>query len=394
MLMPTENPEKRTPTLNVVCRGSAQDMGEAQGEMLRERVSELYRALAQMEPYRLKQPKWMPYGLYRRLTEQKSGKYLASALKDSPEIAARLQGLARGANLSIRAASLFHALEPMLSAVDPESAHAASAGCSVVAVGKNRSARKEPIIGRNFDYLPLAQPFYILRRDEPKYGLRSLIFTSAPLIGAVDGINEAGLCITFNYAYTVDSARPAPTISMRIAEILSQCRTVEEAAAWMKKHPHWGAGLLLLVDESGDMASLELSQSRSHLRRSQNDEDIVFHSNRFHCAEMSPVQVSESAHWSQRAPRALRGTRILQSSETRDARFQELLSSEKTWDLGDLSHLFSDHGPNNTPSRDTICIHSDYWQTTASLQLLPASRKLRISYSTACQADYQEFQLD
>lgn len=393
MLMPAETSKKPRPTLNVVCRGSAREMGEAQGEILRERLPELFRSLACIEPYRLKQPKWMPYGLYRKFTERKARAYLASALADSPELAARIEGLARAAHVSIRSLSLFHALEPMLSAVDAESAHAASAGCSVMAVGKRRSAYGEPIIGRNFDYLPLAQPFYILRRDEPKDGLKSLIFTSAPLIGAVDGINEAGLCLTLNYAYTVDSARPAPTISMRISEVLRQCRTVQEATTWMKQHPHWGAGLILLVDESGDMASLELSQTQSHIRRCRADEDILFHSNRFHSPEMQAVQVPAAAHWSHRAPRALRGRRILQSAETRDARFRELLSHRQTLDLQDLAGIFSDHGPEASPSRDTICIHSDYWNTTASLQLLPASRKLRVSYSTACQADYQEFQL-
>ena len=43
------------------------------------------------------------------------------------------------------------------------------------------------IIARNFDYLPLVQPFYVLRESRPRDGFRSLEFTVAPLGGAVDG---------------------------------------------------------------------------------------------------------------------------------------------------------------------------------------------------------------
>ena len=79
------------------------------------------------------------------------------------------------------------------------------------------------MIARNFDYLPLIQPFYLMREVDPKDGLRSLDFTCAPLAGAVDGLNEAGLCITCNYAYVTDAPTYAGTMSMAIADALAQC---------------------------------------------------------------------------------------------------------------------------------------------------------------------------
>ena len=53
----------------------------------------------------------------------------------------------------------------------------------------------------------------------------------------------------------------------------------------------------------------------------------------------------------------------------------------------------SDHGHDDQPSAETICMHSDYWHTTACLQFFPKQRKMRVAYDTACRARYEEFQL-
>ena len=75
------------------------------------------------------------------------------------------------------------------------------------------------MVARNFDYLPLIQPYYLIRESRPQGRLRALEFTTAPLAGAVDGMNEAGLCITYNYGFTTDEpTRPAAPISMAISE--------------------------------------------------------------------------------------------------------------------------------------------------------------------------------
>ena len=149
----------------------------------------------------------------------------------------------------------------------------------------------------------------------------------------------------------------------------------------------------MLADDQGDLAALELSHTRCQLRRIPEAQDVLFHSNSYQSRRMQSVQVSPSARWSGRAPTPLRGKRILQSSECRDARFRELLSQQNIFDLEDLARIMADHGPEGTASDNSICKHSDYWHTTASLQLIPAERRIRISYSTACQAKYHDFQL-
>ncbi len=53
----------------------------------------------------------------------------------------------------------------------------------------------------------------------------------------------------------------------------------------------------------------------------------------------------------------------------------------------------SDHGPNLDPSGDTVYMHSDYWHTTACLQLYPRERRLRVAYDSACRAQFVDFTL-
>jgi hypothetical protein len=158
-------------------------------------IHELRRELAQLEVFRLGQPAWLPYGAYRWIAERRAGGLLARGLKaDDSGTRSRLQGIGEGAGLGWGAVCLFNALEPFLSSVG--GCIACGFACSAVAIRGARSVTGEPVIARNFDYLPLTQPFHIVREDRPARGLRSLEFTVAPLAGALDGVNEAGLCVT------------------------------------------------------------------------------------------------------------------------------------------------------------------------------------------------------
>jgi predicted choloylglycine hydrolase len=380
--------------LDAVCAGSPHDIGAAQGQAVSDRIWGARRALARLEAFRLEQPRWMPYLLFRRLAERKADRLLASALRrDYPEMAERLSGLVVGAAMGAAAVRLFHALEPMLSNVRGRVVMPCPGACSAVAVAAGRSATGEPMIHKNFDYLPLVQPFYTLRDCRPTGRMRSLDFTVAPLVGAIDGINEAGLCITYNYAFTLDAAAPTGTISMAISESLERCSTVAEAAEWITSRPRWGGGLLMLADAGGDIASLELSSTRARLRRPADGAQVVSHTNAFSTAAMHEVEVPHDAVFTNAAPTPLRGRRVHESAETRDCRLVDLLGNAGRLSPDDLAAIMADHGPSGVPGNYTPCVHGDYWNTTACLQFFPRSRRMRVAYDYACRAQYQEFGL-
>jgi hypothetical protein len=368
-------------------------MGQAQGSALRAQLHALRSDLSRLEAFRLLQPRWLPYPAYRWFAEQKAARYLNRALADDGgEFSERLNGIASGAGIGMKAIALFNAMEPLLSSVG--GCTACPGACSAIAVRGARSFTGEPVIARNFDYLVMVQPAHALRESRPQNGLRSIEFTTAPMAGAIDGMNENGLCITYNYAFAIDeTGSPAPSISMLIGQTLSRCSTVAEAGRWISSRPRWGAGLLMLADASGDIASLELSNTRSHLRRPASGEDFVFHSNAYFGAEMKTVQAPWESIYDERAPKNLRGQRLHESSERRDQRLSELLSRGAVLGVDELAGILADHGPQNCAGDHTLCVHSPYWTTTACLQFLPKSRRVRVAFAPACQAEFQEFQL-
>ena len=387
-------PASKPVRVDAVCAGSPREMGIAQGAAVRDKVWGARRALARLEAFRLEQPRWMPYPLFRRLAERKADRLLSDALeRDYPEMAGRLVGLGTGSGMRPRSLRLFHALEPMLSNVRGRIVMPCPGACSAVAVSAGRSATGEPMIHKNFDYLPLVQPFYTLRESRPAGRLRSLDFTVAPLVGAIDGVNEAGLCITYNYAFTLDSAAPTGTISMAISESLERCSTVAEAAEWIMARPRWGGGLVMLADAGGDIASLELSGTRARLRRPSDGAHLIFHTNTFSNPAMREVEAPHDAVFTIAAPTPLRGRRVHESAETRGCRLTELLANSGPLGPDDLAALMADHGAAGIPGDYTPCVHGDYWNTTACLQFFPQSRRMRVAYDYACRARYEDFVL-
>jgi hypothetical protein len=381
--------------VNFISAGSPAEMGMAQGVAIKEKLHAMRDdMLRKAESFRLRQPCWMTFRGFRWLAEFQISRLLTRSLeRDFPRMNERLEGIAQGAGLQKKNVLLFNALEPLLSTMGGCTASPGGA-CSAVAVRGKRTKTGEPMIARNFDYLPLVQPYYIVRESRPKGGLRSLDFTTVPLAGAVDGMNEAGLCITYDYAFTTDTPPcfTAP-LSMLIAEALEQCATVGEAAGWITTRPRWGGGLLMMADASGDIASLEISSTRSYLRRPAPGEDALFHSNLLSSDCMREIECPLDTVYTKGAPVALRGQRLHESAERRDRRYAQLLAQKEVFGEEDLAVLMGDHGEDGVPGRCTPCVHSDYWNTTACLQFLPASRRMRVAYEPACCARYAEVRL-
>src|SRR5581483_9354686 len=159
-----------------------------------------------------------------------------------PRGAERLAGIAQGCGLRLDSLMLFNALEAFMSSVRDRCVVPGLGACTAVAARGSRTKDGEPFITRLFDYLPIVQPFFVLRESRPEGAFRSLDFTVAPLAGSVDGLNEKGLAITYNYGYTQDTARPSAPISFSINEALERCATVSEAADYIASRPRWGGG--------------------------------------------------------------------------------------------------------------------------------------------------------
>ena len=113
----------------------------------------------------------------------------------------------------------------------------------------------------------------------------------------------------------------------------------------------------MLCDASGDIASLELSSTRSHMPASPGRRCVV-HTNAFSSDRIREVQIPWNAVYTDHAPTPLRGRRLHQSSQLRDQRFTELLGRSEPLGVNELGAIMADHGPTGTPDNNTPCIHS------------------------------------
>jgi hypothetical protein len=335
----------------------------------------------------------MPYPLFFRIAAQHARDLLQSSVsRFYPDIATRIEAMAAAAGVSVSSLYLFHGLEAMLTSFDETTPATALAGCSAVALAPHRVAFGKCIMHHNFDNVPLAAPTLALRERREKGKYRSIEFSIAPLGGAVDGMNERGLSIAYNFAWTKKPGAPAPPVSMAISSALDCCATVSEAVRFICSRPRCGGSMLMLADATGDIGRLELTGGRAMFARPRSS-GYLSHSNAFTIRRFRRLRVTTKAVFDRFAPRMLRGERVLASTEIRDQRFERLLRGGSKFDADDLKQLMSDHGAEQIPCANTICMHGPHWATLASLQFHPSKRLVRVAFGTTCAATFQDFQL-
>ena len=110
-------------------------------------------------------------------------------------------------------------------------------GCTSFGTWNERSADNTMIIGRNFDFY-VGDKFSedkIVAFFNPTDGHKFMTITWGGFIGAVSGMNEAGLSVTINAAKSSYPAASATPVSLVTREILQYATTIAEAVAIAKK---------------------------------------------------------------------------------------------------------------------------------------------------------------
>lgn len=162
----------------------------------------------------------------------------------------------------------------------------ARAGCSAIFVPPRATAAGHPLVSRSFDFPPpgegpgggppsAARPYVV--ETHPEEGLPTLTLVAFDLLGALDGVNGAGLVVVT--AADAESAEallePDPAAAgldeLQLGRvILERCATAAEARALLlsTKH-HYAAGPVhwLVADRHGDAFVFELGpgRNRAHL---------------------------------------------------------------------------------------------------------------------------------
>ena len=247
------------------------------------------------------------------------------------------------------------------------------------------------MLAHNFDLVHSTSPLLTVRENRVPNTLSYIALSLAPMAGVIDGLNEAGLAITYNYAPTTDVCPDGPPISVGIERALTTCSSVDQAVTQLSSTPRGGGALLMLADASGSIAALELSAHHCQLR--QPEDDWLSHSNAYQSLSMREHELPRATVYGEKAPQALRGQLMFGSAEKRQARLAALMCNSNVLSVDALAELMSDHGADGNPNGDSICMHGPHWSTLASVQLIPKERRVRVSYGRTCAAQFRDFRL-
>ncbi len=369
------------------CTGSHHAMGVAQGKAFREPLRELHMPLVELAGLSGNR---MLGGMSRfsrpiaGLAGRIGNRLMARDLADNyPEQYQRLAGIAEGAGVPLHRLFLGPAIELLLN----QASHDTPGGCTAIAVTGDKSASGEPIIGKNFDYPDIGRDLYLVRRSQPGGLAASIDVTKAALSGSHEGLNGYGLAVTYNYGYFRGRGRARVTISTLVQEMLELCHDVEDAIEYLRGRPRTGGALLMLADQSGAIAAVEMSPDRMAVRR-PGPAGWLAHTNHAQSPELAAVDLPPEAVSPRWYPKGLRGLPLRVSSNNRLERAIELIEASGPVDRDRIAAILGDHGATRHGDDQTICRHGPFYTTTCSVLLYPRRRMVEVMFGPPCGHQY------
>ena len=366
-------------------RGDHYEMGFQQGLQAREAIHHLSANLHEVEVLQLKKPALVPFKVYAGMAMRRAVNEMWSDIHEHyPRQGARMEGIAKGADVEQPMLYLALAGELLLAQTNYR-----LGACTAAAVSEERSVLGEPMVIKNFDYPLFFQPYHLTRLCVPMETASTLDVTMAPLAGCHDGINEHGLCISYNYGYGTDMPNVNAPITLLVQEALENCADTREAVDFLCAGKRSGGAILLVADAAGDVVTVELSSNFSGTREPQDG--IIINTNHYRCREMASYDIPRNAYYTGKNVKALRGVRVHESSEMRYTRAEQLFSAMEVLGMKDLLSVFCDHGESGRGDDNTICRHGPYFTTTCSIIMLPRSRRLLVTYGNPCESVFSDF---
>lgn len=303
-----------------------------------------------------------------------------------PKQAERLRGIAEGAEIDLSWVFFAQSLELL---VTFGSSIIRVPACTSLGFNSQRTTTNESIIAKNFDYPNHFSPYHLTCLTKPMEGYQTLGCKMAPLPGMIDGMNEHGLTVTYNLAFSTEESKCFAPLSLALQEMLETCKNTEEAVQFLANAKHAGNGLLMLADAEGDVRTVEISHNHAATR--EPIENQIINTNHYHTPEMQKYEIPRNAVFSEKASKEWVGKRFYESSEERLKRAQDLLGSGDKLDENAITSVLRDHGKENHPSNFTVCQHGEYLSTLRSVIFYPNRKILKVLYGNPCQNEFSKF---
>jgi predicted choloylglycine hydrolase len=365
--------------------GTHYEIGIQQGRAVRGLIHKALEEIPKFEAIKSIKPKLLPTSLFLALAKRRATKLLKGDIFEYyPKQAQRLEGIAKGAEIDLQNLLFMQSIE-LLPAVR-ESDYRLEA-CTSLGVGPKRTTTEETIVAKNFDYPPDFAPYHLTCNTKPTEGYQTLGCTMAPLPGMLDGMNECGLSVTYNFPDSMDVPNNFVPLSMVLQEMLESCKTTDEAVKFLIKAKRGGqGGLLMLADAGNEIRAVEITSNHAAVRETR--EGHIINTNSFQTTEMQRYEIPHSAVFVDL------NLKVHESSEQRFKRAQALLKGKAKMGENEIASIMRDHGEDNKPSIMTVCRHGpsrEFSTTLRSMIIYPNRRAIKVLYGNPCQNEYTEF---
>jgi predicted choloylglycine hydrolase len=369
--------------------GSHYEIGFLQGRTIGESLHETIAQIPNLEVVKSIKPRLIPTSLFLALAKSQAEKKFSRDINIYyPNQAERLRGIAEGAGIDLKTIMLILSAESLITIKKSDYYIQA---CTSIALSPQHTSSVETIIGKNFDYPNEFAPFNLTCHLKPSERYQTLGCTMSPLPGILDGLNEHGLTVTYNLAYTTDKATHYVPISIMLQEMLETCKNAKQAVDFIARSKRARDAIITIADVNGNIKTIELS-SNHHAIRNEEGSPIV-RTNHFFTNEMQKFEIPKNAVYSGNAPNILHGIGVHESSIKRYERAKELLKNIERINDEDLKNILRDHGTDNKPSMFTICRHDDLTSTLRSVICYPNRKTIKVLYGAPCQKKHIEFKI-
>ncbi len=381
-------------------RGSRYEMGVQQGRLYRMIVGQLnvFKVFREMKMVQAIKPVGGPpfNFVFKRLLNF-GGHKIRKTIRDFyPHQYERLIGLAEGFNLSEKemAASLY--MENMSGdcsrdMAEPKKEYPPPGACTGGMVTNKNSS----FLLKNYDFPSELENYQIIRySDNTGEGYKTLALTEGPSLGLITGINEKGLALTLNAAYTDDLDMGMPPATITGQEVLESCDEVEEAVEMIQDAPVPIGWIFIMIDKHGKGRIVEKTPNSVGVREMNIGEDGAFlaSGNTFNCKKTIEKQLAWGTKWSIDNYSDLM---VLEPSKERGDQMESLLNrlimqkkNQNQIKIKELHEILAAHNekePNGGPT--TICNHHEYYKTLSGHIIDTKTKSFYIGDGNPCEVD-------
>lgn len=387
-LLPTDMNGTTANNRYLEVKGADYERAFKQGQYFNEKRLEIIQAIKDvpfLAPWLQKKIPISFYKTYLHILGKKFYKRHLPLLKSSrgKQLLDQLEGLSNGLNENLFFLYGVNCFE-IISSQPP-----CTWGCSSLAFSFHQTLSGEPQIAYNHDFPLSFAPHLFVKKSVPSKGYASLAISYPPILGSIAGINDKGLAITLNHAFTISLSKTnALLITVLLQECLNSCSDVAEALSLIKETPVPNGSIMTLVDAKGLRAAVELSSTKKRVREAEDKK--IFHSfNNFQHPEMFDVQIPLSA----KGKGPLKGFGLHEHNFSRQKRYDELVNHQNKYSDEEILQLLSDHN-GGSGNCLTLCRHHVSSDTLCSAILNPRSGQIRIVFGHPCQGTYNDYYLN